>query len=57
MHSNVLFTVVIAAHALNVRSELALDFANTQTLKMQGNAELLDTQTCSFFPQITLSFN
>lgn len=49
MHFDVLFTVVIAAHALNVRSELALDFANTQTLKMQGNAELLDTQMCSFF--------
>lgn len=57
MHFNVLFTVVIAAHALNVRLELALDFANTQTLKMQGNAELLDTQMCSFFPQIILSLN
>lgn len=42
MHFNVLFTVVIAAHALNIGLELTLDFANTKTLVMQGNAELLD---------------
>lgn len=56
MHFNVLFTVVIAAHALNACSEPAL-VPNTQTLKMQGNAELLDTYMHSFFAQITLSFN
>lgn len=55
MHFNVLFTVVIAAHALNVCSEPAL--SQTQTLKMQGNAELLDTYMHYFFPQITLSFD
>lgn len=29
MHFNVLFTVVIAAYALNVGSELTFDFVNT----------------------------
>lgn len=54
MHFNVLFTVVIA-HALNVRSELALDFANTQTLKMQGSAELLETYI--FFFSLRLRYH
>lgn len=47
MHFNALFTVVIAAHALNVCSEPAL-VANTQTLKMQGNTELLDIHAFFF---------